>query len=453
MCVVAQNRGVRYPPRVAIIEYPLKKLKRGMVIMKNDRQQRTVTMKPISVEKAMIQYDIECSGQDDDLYYNVDQVRSKIVDISSVCSFRASISKAARIMVNGEWYAREPDILARIIKARGTTASEFIELIGRDVVEGIASTCCVNEQPSNSASASGTKSWTKAYAKNSTDISTDTVTINKHQSGDYRIVSFSVSRGNGKHDTYLRGYEFTEFMGYSDGKETLERRVDRSNKIFFAELLKFPSVKEYYRKQRLALPRTNAVFISLSAVTEILIRSRKPESIKLAALLNINVHQKFLMKETDIVSELDKFFTAANIRFEHQYLVGNKTGLHYVIDYYLPDYKLAIEIDERNHIGRDPVYEIERETHIRDKLGCEFIRCNPDSSKFSVAGLIGIIYTAIHPSAHKQPVPITTSNTTPKESRKQQQTSEMTELRVLHGQARTSHNKFYRMARIIEAQR
>ena len=62
---------------------------------------------------------------------------------------------------------------------------------------------------------------------------------------------------------------------------------------------------------------------------------------------------------------------------------------------YLPDQKIAIEIDENNHAYRDPKYEQEREQKIRLKLGCEFIRINPDAEHFKLSSCVGKIMRAI----------------------------------------------------------
>ena len=55
---------------------------------------------------------------------------------------------------------------------------------------------------------------------------------------------------------------------------------------------------------------------------------------------------------------------------------------HKVLDYYIDlnfiEYKLAVEIDERGQLDRK---EQERENKIKQTLGCEFVRINPDKKK------------------------------------------------------------------------
>ena len=44
---------------------------------------------------------------------------------------------------------------------------------------------------------------------------------------------------------------------------------------------------------------------------------------------------------------------------------------------YFHDYKLAIEVDEFGHSGRDISHKTERQKAIEKEFGCQFIRINP----------------------------------------------------------------------------
>ena len=63
-----------------------------------------------------------------------------------------------------------------------------------------------------------------------------------------------------------------------------------------------------------------------------------------------------------------------------------------MIDFYLPKYKLAVEIDELEHADRDSVNENKRLTEIAKYLDCKFIRINPDKKDFSAYDGLGEIY-------------------------------------------------------------
>ena len=69
--------------------------------------------------------------------------------------------------------------------------------------------------------------------------------------------------------------------------------------------------------------------------------------------------------------------------------------LGYKIDAYFVKYRLAVEIDENNHEQRDNKKELVRENAIKQKLGCKFIRINPDSDKFSIFTKISTIFEHI----------------------------------------------------------
>ena len=60
------------------------------------------------------------------------------------------------------------------------------------------------------------------------------------------------------------------------------------------------------------------------------------------------------------------------VPFEFQNNVDN-----FRIHLYLPDQRLAIEIDEHSHTDRDPSYDEEREMYIKEQLRCKFLRIYP----------------------------------------------------------------------------
>ena len=58
--------------------------------------------------------------------------------------------------------------------------------------------------------------------------------------------------------------------------------------------------------------------------------------------------------------------------------------LTHKIDVYFCEYKLAIEIDEKNHSNRRIDYEIKRQKAIEEKLDCIFIRIDSDEENFNI---------------------------------------------------------------------
>ena len=94
-------------------------------------------------------------------------------------------------------------------------------------------------------------------------------------------------------------------------------------------------------------------------------------------LLGFNEHDIFLTKEQSVLNKLLETFSREEISLQH-FVLG------YKIDAYFVEYKLAVEIDENNHEQRDNEKELMRENAIKQKLGCEFIRINPDDDKFNI---------------------------------------------------------------------
>ena len=72
-----------------------------------------------------------------------------------------------------------------------------------------------------------------------------------------------------------------------------------------------------------------------------------------------------------------------------QYSVGG-----YRIDLYFPGCKISVECDEFGLRERDIDYEVRRQKYIEEKLGCKFIRYNPDAEDFNLFKVINRIFLA-----------------------------------------------------------
>ena len=105
-------------------------------------------------------------------------------------------------------------------------------------------------------------------------------------------------------------------------------------------------------------------------------------------LLGFADHDLFLTKEQSIINKLLETFSREEISLQH-FVLG------YKIDAYFIEYKLAVEIDKHNHKERDNEKELMTENAIKQKLGCKFIRINPDDDKFSITAEIGRIFEHI----------------------------------------------------------
>lgn len=126
--------------------------------------------------------------------------------------------------------------------------------------------------------------------------------------------------------------------------------------------------------------------ISTNTVKKIIYSSIKRRALILASVIGIKVYdEKRSSKENSNIESIITVFKKEN--YTETYTVGK-----YYIDLYFHEYKLAIECDENNHSDRNPAYESKRQKYIEKKLGCVFIRFNPDDPNFNILETISKIH-------------------------------------------------------------
>lgn len=123
---------------------------------------------------------------------------------------------------------------------------------------------------------------------------------------------------------------------------------------------------------------------------KLLSASRSSESMKMTELLGMEITRKwFPCIELDITTNLLSAFRSENVC--RQFACDK-----YRIDLYFIDHKIAVECDELHHMSESNKTKDEmRETRLKQKLHCEFIRFNPFDPQFNVFELIGKIHFAI----------------------------------------------------------
>jgi len=133
--------------------------------------------------------------------------------------------------------------------------------------------------------------------------------------------------------------------------------------------------------------------INTRGVIEFILSSRKRTNRKLNEYFNVDIQNSSIMcKESQIGTAITEVFQDINIIPQYKVIRDNTI---YYIDFYLPDHKIAIEIDEFGHADRNQIDEVDRQSYIEGKLDCQFIRCNPDDSKFNIFNLIFKVRMAI----------------------------------------------------------
>ena len=99
-------------------------------------------------------------------------------------------------------------------------------------------------------------------------------------------------------------------------------------------------------------------------------RVSTPIAIKFTSKLGFNQYNIILTKEESLLIPLMDAFEVDNMQTQYSVL-GYRTDL------YFHDYKLAVEVDEKDYKDRSIDHEIKRQKAIEKELGCEFIRINP----------------------------------------------------------------------------
>ncbi|RYX79102.1 hypothetical protein EON71_00850 [bacterium] len=178
-------------------------------------------------------------------------------------------------------------------------------------------------------------------------------------------------------------------LKYRNTKSAILSNVSNDNKTSFISL-----ITDTFELNHLIICDNfidpQSLFINDIGIIELISKSNKIDSIDFAKTINLSTHHKFLRKEIDIGYELCNFCKISQIEIIHGHRVKS-CGTNYIIDFYLPEYKIAIEIDEFNHRDRDPQYEIAREDTLKHILKCRFLRFNPDDPNFTLSTIFGTL--------------------------------------------------------------
>ena len=133
------------------------------------------------------------------------------------------------------------------------------------------------------------------------------------------------------------------------------------------------------------------IFILRKGVKYVISRSRKSTyNLRiLAKALGINIHEnKWLFKEQEMILRVMTAFKGEKMCTQY-----NLDGCR--IDLYLPEHKLPLKCDEFGHRKRDIEHEMRSQKHTEEKLGCKFIRYNPDAEDLNLFRVINQIFLAI----------------------------------------------------------
>ena len=131
-------------------------------------------------------------------------------------------------------------------------------------------------------------------------------------------------------------------------------------------------------------------YINSKGATALLARSRKAESIAVAARFGLDVSDfKAVYPEMATMAQIMKAFKGCQM--QQQFSVGQ-----YRIDLYFLDHKIAVECDEFGHRDRNDREEALRQQFITFQLGCEWVRFDPHATSFCIFEVINTIFTLVN---------------------------------------------------------
>lgn len=178
-------------------------------------------------------------------------------------------------------------------------------------------------------------------------------------------------------------YSVGEALGYTKiakakGKEYYQVRKDRIDKI----VQNAGITTVVYKDNKYININDVRKFISLSHTNnptkEVFVNYLKEQGF-------LDYNEVFISnrKEIKFLNELEEVLNPMKIKGIRQYNI-----LTYRIDYYIPDFKLAIEYDENDH--QSYAYENQelRQINIEKELGCQFIRLSDSKNNFHNIGVV-----------------------------------------------------------------
>ena len=105
-------------------------------------------------------------------------------------------------------------------------------------------------------------------------------------------------------------------------------------------------------------------FIAEELAIHLILDTKTVKAGQLKIKLGFNQLDPIMTKQRSIGLRLRKLFSSKEI-------IEDFSALNYLIDFYFPKYKLAIEVDELGHKDRDQTKGNERQKDLKEYLNCE----------------------------------------------------------------------------------
>ena len=140
--------------------------------------------------------------------------------------------------------------------------------------------------------------------------------------------------------------------------------------------------------------QVNRIFIDEKLAIKIIMDCRTTSAHKIRTRLEFKQYDVNLTNKQSVLTKILNLFEGQNMQTKYYIL-------SYRIDKYFNDYKLAIEIDESGHSDGNIDCEIKRKKAIEQKLGCQFIRIDPDKEDFGIFKTVNEIFRHLKQSTKK----------------------------------------------------
>ena len=122
------------------------------------------------------------------------------------------------------------------------------------------------------------------------------------------------------------------------------------------------------------------IFVTRLGLKKVLANSKKANAAQLSESLGLEMCI-YTKVEASHIGNIRKAFK--DVLSIDEYAVGK-----YNVDLYFPSLNLVIECDQNNHNHYNKQAEKKRKNYIKNKLGCTFIRFNPDKPGFMIGDVI-----------------------------------------------------------------
>ena len=207
-------------------------------------------------------------------------------------------------------------------------------------------------------------------------------------------------------EPWFCGKDLCVMLEYTDIKQALQNNVDydykKSLSLLSSEMgqSNCSNLLGQNNLKNISYNEGKTVYINARGLRSLLAKSnlKTPNIIK-----KIKEHpflSKYMQIETIVFRKEQEYISCIKETFYYMKCKSQFSVGSYYIDLYIKDYNLAIECDEFDHRDRDPLYEEERQRYIENKLGCHFIRFNPDEYDFSIFRVIGDIHQYMLKKTH-----------------------------------------------------